>query len=135
MSLPKAQAVKKFREATGMGWMEAKLFLAGRSAELCERILEARVQQPDANTLHDPLEDDPRYSELFVSIRDSVEAELRAEIASQNETRIAIGNKNNLRNWPLGTCHRMWRIMKDRLAAEGVVWYSLADLNPGHHFD
>ena len=118
-----------------MGWMEAKMFLAGRSAELCERILEARLQQPEAKTLHDPIEDEPQYSELFITIRDSVEAELRAEIARENEARKSSGDETAFRDWPLGTCHRMWRMMKERLAAEGVVWYSLADLNPGHRFD
>ena len=45
------------------------------------------------------------------------------------------GDDTDLREWPLGTCHLMWRRMKDRLAAEGITWYSLADMNPGHHFD
>lgn len=40
----KAETVKRFREATGMGWMAAKLFFAGRSAELCERILRAHQE-------------------------------------------------------------------------------------------
>ena len=61
MASPKAEIVKRFRETTGMGWMESKLFLAGKSLDLCERILEAQIQQPDANTLHDPIEDHPDY--------------------------------------------------------------------------
>lgn len=135
MSSAKAEVVKRFREATGMGWMASKLFLAGRSAELCERILEARVQQPEANTLHDPIEDHPDYAETIAAIRDETEKELRDEIAHKNAERRASGDDTALRDWPLGTCHLMWRRMKERLAAKGVTWYSIAEMNPGHHFD
>jgi hypothetical protein len=50
--IPKAETVKRFREATGMGWMESKLFFVGRSAELCERILRAHQEQ-GGGILHD----------------------------------------------------------------------------------
>jgi hypothetical protein len=135
MPTPKAEIVKRFREATGMGWMASKLFLAGRSPELCERILDARLQQPESGTLHDPIEDHPDYAATFVAIRDLTEKELREEIALKNAARRDTGDDAVLREWPLGTCHLMWRRMKDRLAAEGITWYSLAEMNPGHHFD
>jgi hypothetical protein len=131
----KAEIVKRFREATGMGWMASKLFLAGRSPELCERILEARLQQPGSITLHDPIEDHLDYAETFVEIRELTEKELREEIAFRNAARRDAGDTTALREWPLGTCHLMWRRMKDRLAAEGITWYSPAEMNPGHHFD
>lgn len=118
-----------------MGWMEAKLFLAGKSPELCERILDARIQQPEANTLHDPIEDHPEYAETIATIRDETEKELRDEISQKNAERRASGDNTALRDWPLGTCHLMWRRMKERLAARGVTWYSLAEMNPGHIFD
>jgi hypothetical protein len=135
MPAPKAEIVKRFREATGMGWMASKLFLAGRSPELCERILDARLQQPESCTLHDPIEDHPDFAETFAAIRELTEKELREEIALENAARRDTGDDTDLREWPLGTCHLMWRRMKDRLAAEGITWYSLADMNPGHHFD
>lgn len=135
MGSPKAEAVKRFREATGMGWMASKLFLAGRSPELCERILDARLQQPEARTLHDPIEDHPNYSEIIATIRDSIEKEIRDEIALKNSARRNKGDDTALRDWPLGTCHLLWRRMKKRLASEGITWYSLADMNPGSRFD
>jgi hypothetical protein len=135
MTSPKAETVKRFREATGMGWMASKLFLAGRSPELCERILDARIQQPGSNTLHDPIEDHPDYADTFVAIRDLTETELREEIALENAARRDARADMVLPEWPRGTCHLMWRRMKERLAAEGITWYSLAEMNPGHHFD
>jgi hypothetical protein len=132
---PKAEIVKRFREATGMGWMASKLFLAGKSPELCERILEARVQQPGENTLHDPIEDHPDYAATIATIRMTVEVEIREEIARENAVRRASGNATVLIDWPRGTCHLMWRRMKERLATKDITWYSLADMNPGHIFD
>ncbi len=115
--------------------MESKMFLAGKSAELCERILIARTQQPEATTLHDPIEDNPAYAETITTIREATEKELREEIARQNAERRESGDVTFLRDWPLGTCHLMWRRMKERLAKEGITWYSLAEMNPRHHFD
>ena len=134
MPSPKAEIVKRFREATGMGWMESKLFLVGRSAELCERILRAKEEQ-EANTLHDPIEDDPEFKDTIAVVREKAEAIVRAEILKRNENLIASGRDRDVHEWPLGTCHKIWRIMKEQLEEKGIQWYSLADMNPGHHFD
>ena len=131
MASPKAQVVKRFREATGMGWMESKLFLAGRSADLCERILRAGEEQKGARTLHDPIEDDPEFAEIIKIVRDEAEAEIRRQIADAPQTSTTLGSSE----WPRGTCHRLWRDMKSKLAEKGITWYSLADMNPGHCFD
>lgn len=118
-----------------MSWTASKLFLMSRSPELCKRILDARIQQPGSNTLHDPIEDHPDYAEMFGAIRDFTEKELRGEIAIENAARRDAGDDTVLSEWPLGTCHLMWRRMKDGLAAQGITWYSLAEMNPEHHFD
>jgi hypothetical protein len=135
MSVPKAEIVKRFREATGMGWMASRLFLAGKSPELCERILDARLQRLVSLTLHDPIEDHPDYAATIAAIRDSTEKEVRKEIELENAARRDAGDDTFLRDWPLGTCHLIWRRMKDKLAAKGITWYSPAEMNPGVHFD
>jgi hypothetical protein len=117
-----------------MGWMESKLFLAGRSADLCERILRARQEQ-EARTLHDPIEDDPKFRHTIAAVREKAETIVRDEISKRNERLIASGRDREVREWPLGSCHRIWRIMKEQLQELGIQWYSLADMNPGHHFD
>ena len=117
-----------------MSWMESKLFLAGRSAELCERILRARQEQ-DGRTLHDPIEDDPNFKHTITAVRENAETIVRAEISKWNERLVVSGRDRVVREWPLGSCHRIWRIMKEQLQDRGIQWYSLADMNPGHHFD
>jgi hypothetical protein len=44
-TVTKAGMLKRWREATGMGWLQAKLFFAWRSDELCEKILRAHQEQ------------------------------------------------------------------------------------------
>ena len=87
MPAPKADVVKRFREATRMGWMASKHFLKTESPELCERILEAGEKQPGADTLHDPIEDHPDYKEMIEALRETIEKEVREEIAFENEER------------------------------------------------
>ena len=118
-----------------MGWMASKQFLTGKSADLCERILDARVQKPESNILHDPIEDHPDFAETIAKIREATETGVRAEITQSNATRRASGDQTFERDWPMGTCHLIWRRMKERLAEEGIIWYSPAEMNPGHIFD
>ena len=99
---------------------------------MCERILEARLQQPEADTLHDPIEDSPEYADRVKAVRATLEKEIKEENARRRE---ADEGDSGLREWPMGTCHVLWGRMKKRLNEEGIVWYSLADLNPGHRFD
>jgi hypothetical protein len=135
MTSTKSQIVKRFREATGMGWLASKFYFAGRSPGLSERILEARIQHPGAKTLHDPIEDHPEHAETISMIREAMERELREEIACKNAALRSAGSVAGPRDWPLGTCHLMWRRMKERLAERGITWYSVAEMNPGRRFD
>jgi hypothetical protein len=135
MNPPKADVVKQFHQATRMGWMASKRFLMTENPELCERILEAGKKQSGADKLHDPIEDHPDYRELIATLKVTIEKEVREEMAREIEKQRAAGGDTHLREWPLGTCHLMWRRMKDRLAAKGVTWYSPAELNPGCIFD
>jgi len=123
--------VKRFREVTGVRWIESKLFFAGKSPELCERLLSAHIQQPGSRTFHDPVEDHPDNAEIFAAIRESTEKAIRKEIAERKK---AFADRD-FRDWPLGTCHLFWHRMKTELAAQGIVWYSPAEMNPGHRFD
>jgi hypothetical protein len=129
---PTAQEVKLFHEASGMGWMTAKSFLMTQSPELCERILAARRLNPEAMTLHDPLEDNPKYAQMIKSLYNSIQAELRESMISESKQEKEMAN---FREWPLGTCHLVWRKLKEELASKGLVWYSPAELNPTHAFD
>jgi hypothetical protein len=132
--VPKAEIVKRFREATGMGWMESKLFFAGRGVELCERILRAHQEQGDG-TLHDPIEDDPEFKERIAIARETAERDHRAWIAERNRELHDSGREQQIRQWRLGSCHRIWKLMKEHLKELGVSWYSPAEMNPGHRFD
>ena len=114
--------------------MASKLFLAGRSVELCERILRAKKEQ-GGPTLHDPIEDDPEFKHSIAAARREAEAIVRSEISKRNEQLVASGRNGQVQEWRLGTCHSVWRIMKTKLQEQGIGWFSLAEMNPGHHFD
>jgi hypothetical protein len=133
-TVPKAETVKLFREATGMGWMASKLFFAGRSPELCERILRAHQEQ-GSQTLHDPIEDDPQFKEAIVRAREEAERDHRGWIVQHNQELLDEGHAKEIRDWPLGSCHRIWKLMKEPLKKVGISWYSPGEMNPGHHFD
>lgn len=129
---PTAQEVKLFHEASRLGWMQARSFLMTQSPELCKRILAARRLYPEASILRDPLEDNPEYSQMIKSLYNSIEEELREKMTSKSK----LGSEMaNFREWPLGTCHLIWRRLKEELATQGLVWYSPAELNPTHAFD
>jgi DNA-binding protein H-NS len=131
---PKAETVKRFREATGMGWMSAKLFFSGRCAELCERILRAHEEQRD-RILHDPIEDALEFKEQVLKARAKAEADQNEWVAEHNKKLRESGRAREIRERPLGSCHRVWMLMKEELKARGVSWYSPAEMNPGVHFD
>lgn len=114
--------------------MSAKLFFAGRDAELCERILRAHEEQ-GKRTLHDPIEDDPEFKEQIAKAREAAEANHKDWIAARNKTLRESGREEEIREWPLGSCHRIWKLMKENLQGVGIAWYSPAEMNPGHRFD
>jgi len=131
---PKAETVRRFREATGMGWMEAKLFFARRGAELCERILRAHQEQ-GKKPLHDPTEDDPELRERIAVARQAAEQTHRQWIAEHNRELRESGRERKIGAWPLGSCHHIWKILKENLKGHGISWYSPAEMNPGYRFD
>lgn len=131
---PKAETLKLLRQATGMGWLQTKLFFAGRSDELCERILRAHQEQGGA-TLHDPIEDDLQFKDQITKARTAAEQNQKAWIFDRNQKLRNSGQGHLVREWPLGSCHRIWKLMKEDLKQQGVSWYSPAEMNPGHHFD
>jgi hypothetical protein len=133
-TVPRAETVKRFRQATGMGWMAAKLFLAGRSDELCERILRAHQEQ-NSRPLHDPIEDDPEFKERVAAARDAAEQDHRAWIAEDNRSLQEAGREREISEWRRGSCFRIWKLMKEDLSQAGISWYSPADMNPDFIFD
>jgi len=130
----KSETLKRFREATGMGWMQAKLFFGGRSAELCARILRAHQEQAGP-MYHDPIEDDSEFKVQIATARKAAEWNHRAWIADYNQKLRDSGHERHIRDWPLGSCHRIWKLKKDYLSERGISWYSPAEMNPGHRFD
>lgn len=117
-----------------MGWLQTKLFFAGRSDELCERILSARQEQT-GQTLHDPIEDDSQFKVQIAKARIAAEQNQEVWISEQNQKLRDSGQGHLAGKWPLGACHRIWKLMKEDLREQGIPWYSPAEMNPGHHFD
>jgi hypothetical protein len=112
--VPRADVLKRLREATGMGWLQTKLFFTGRSDDLCERILRAHQEQ-GSQTLHDPIEDDSQFKDQIVKARIAAEQNQKAWISERNQKLRDPGQGHLAREWPLGSCHRIWNLMKDDL--------------------
>jgi hypothetical protein len=132
--MTKAEQIARLRKATGLGWLEARLFLANRSAELCSRIVEAKENQRDRN-LHDPIEDNPAFSQRISDAKAKAEAALRQHIAERNANYIQRGWSHMVSEHPRGSCYFLWRETKQILAREGIAWFSPAEMNPGTIFD
>lgn len=117
--MTEAKRVAEFHRASGLGFLEAREFMRSKPHALCERIMAAHKQQGDA-TLHDPVEDDVRYSATISAAREDAE-------------RIAL---EELGGRPLGSCHFIWGRMREILKEQhGIDWYSPAEMNPGSCFD
>jgi hypothetical protein len=130
-----AHQIARLREATGMGWLEARLFLAGRPAELCERIVTAKERQKDG-ILHDPIEDEPAFAQQFADAKKKAEETFRAWVASRNAEYRNQGLTALLSEHPRGGCHFVWREMKKVLQDQhGIKWFTPAEMNPGTKFD
>ena len=84
---------------------------------------------------HDPIEDDPDYSERIQSVRDAVEKELKEEMVLWYVADGMDPEKAAKRELPFGSCHEVWGRMKSRLAEEGITWRSPDEMNPGILFD
>ena len=74
---------------------------------------------PSAGHLYyDPVEDTPEYQSIIKTVDKMVDKEMGADAGK------------------FGSCHKAWsikkRILKERY---GIEWHSVADLNPGCHFD
>ena len=131
---PRAETLMRFREVTGMGWLQTKLFFAGRSDVLCERILRAHQEQT-GHTFHDPIEDDSQFKDHIAKARTAAEQNQKEWVSERNQKLRDSGHGQLVREWPLGSCHRIWKLMKEDLKQHGISWYSPAEINPGHRFD
>lgn len=142
------EKIMAFRAATGLTMSESKEFLARHPTDLIHRILSAAaagVTLPDVNALAavapdlrdrifraaevperssfltDPLENDPEVGAIIRRILDETTAVVRREMGGTRQ---------------LGSCHRIWRLTKERLLKDhGITWYSPAEMNPGSCFD
>jgi len=133
--MSKAQQIARLREATGMGWLAARMFLAGKPAELCERIIMAKARQQD-RVLHDPVEDDPALAPQFATAKRKAEAAFQSWVADRNADYARRGLASLVTEHPRGGGHFVWREMKQLLKTEhGIEWFSPAEMNPGIKFD
>ena len=106
--MSKVQQIARLREATGMGWLAARMFLAGKPAELCERIVTAKEKQKEG-LLHDPIEDDPTLADQFVEVNQRAEEAYQIWVVERNARLIRKGLIKMVSEHPLGGCHFLWR--------------------------
>jgi len=132
--MSKAEQIARLRKATGLGWLEARLYFAGRSAELCSRIVEAKERQ-GSETLHDPIEEDPDYRQRISDAKAKAEQVYRDYNAKRNAEYTRRGLHHMVSESRRGSCHFIWRETKRMLVEEGITWYSPAEMNPGYKFD
>lgn len=106
-----------YHKATGCPVMKAKAELLSMEPELRSRLFRAALGQPNEwNWLRDPIENDPATHELV-----RVAAKAAEELVGET-----IGR---------GRGHRIWFEQKRILAAQGITWFSPADMNPRIVFD
>lgn len=106
-----------YHKATGCPVMKAKAALLLMEPELRSRVFKAALGQPrQRGGLRDPIENDPATRELVAAA-----AKVADTLVSEALRR--------------GRCHRIWFEQKRLLAAQGIAWFSPADMNPGIVFD
>ncbi|MDB4673372.1 hypothetical protein OAF27_01030 [Verrucomicrobiales bacterium] len=91
--------------------------------------------QKDSFPLHDPIEDDPAYSDRIRAVGDAVEEELKEEVVAHYVANGMDRGEAATRQLPFGSCHEIWGRTKSRLAEEGITWRSPDEMNPGILFD
>ena len=127
--------IARLRNATGLGWLAARLFFGGKSTTLCERILLARETQT-GRLLHDPIEDDSALNHQFEDAKIKSEASFENWVANNNAQLIRLGLTHMVSKHPRGGCHFRWRQMKTILQEQhGIGWFTPAEMNPGIRFD
>lgn len=124
--------------ATGMGLSQAMAFRREMEPELCRRIVEARRRsrarkEREFAFLEDPIGEEEEFRERVAEAKAEALAESEQWAAEREAERIESGSSG----MPVtrGLCHLMWRLTKEKLAAQGIVWYSPAELNPCCVFD
>jgi len=133
--MTKAHQIARIREATGMGWLESRMFLAGRPAAFSERIITAKEKQKD-RLLHDPIEDDPAFAVQFADAKRMAQEVFQSWVAKRNADYLRRGMTNMVSEHPRGGCHFLWREMKRILLEKyGIEWFTPAEMNPGVIFD
>lgn len=124
----------RLRAATGMGWLEARIFLAGKTSLLCERIVSAKEKQK-GGLLHDPIEDEPVLAQQVADAKRQAEAAFRSWVADCNTDYLRRGLPH-LAEHPRGGCHFIWLETKKVLRQQyGIEWFSPTEMNPGTIFD
>ncbi len=130
-----AQQIARLRKATGLGWLNARLFLLGKSPVLCERIVTAKETQ-SGMTLHDPIEDSPSLSAALDDATAEAEKALSNWLSRRREEFRNKGQEHLVEKRPRGACHFIWSEKKKVLwEKHRIEWFSPAEMNPGHRFD
>jgi ribosomal protein L7/L12 len=134
--LSNARRVKALREATGLGWLQAKKFLEENPQTLSERIIAAGKTQTGKPYLYDPIADDPALARQFEAARAKAEAAYDAWLAERNAEYRRQGFDHMVTERVMGGCHFVWNEMKKILREEnGIEWFSPREMNPGTVFD
>ena len=111
------------------------MFLAGRPAGLCARIIAAKESQKEG-LLHDPIEDEPAHTQQFADARKKAEEAFRTRMEERNAEYVRRGLDHLVTERPLGGCHFVWKEMKRVLLEQhGIEWFTPAEMNPGCRFD
>lgn len=125
----------RLRAANGMGWLEARIFLAGISALLCERIISAKEKQ-EVGLLHDPIEDEPAFAPQVADAKKQAQDAFRSWVAERNARYLRQGLTHMVSEHPRGGCHFIWWETKKVLREQyEIEWFSPAEMNPGTKFD
>ena len=74
----KNKTIVDIRKATGLSVNESQKFVEEKSETLCQKIILASLQQKkgaetDNIILHDPIEDDPKFSSIIKTARNEAE--------------------------------------------------------------
>ena len=118
----KAETVKRLRDATGLGWMEATLFLEEHSAELCERFSELIT-----NNAVESFASFTTQSKTIPNLRTRLPLQGQQrrrnhrELTAEENAKIA--NASLKRLLTLGSCHQIWKLMKEELEKRDITCY------------
>lgn len=132
-----ANRIMALRKATGLGILEAKQFLLENPEQLSNRILlsyekkQQRIKQgfKPRSYLHDPIEDDERYSDIIKKAKMTVFKLIKEE----NKQKLAELKKQNLeyihtRSSSLRHSRKLKQYLWEK---HQIEWFSYHEMNPG----